>query len=597
MRLHVRLLLMVGLATMLPLGITGYAAGRIARNSHISQARVLHGKQAEALAVFTATWLNDRLRGLRLATSVWDVERLGSDELEGFQRLLYRQYDAVNVVVTVDADGQILAGPLAIRDPAQLVGPLAAHEAVDEDRQARFIANLPYTQALVEGAALGTPYEPAEGRAPVVPAAVATSTADGVVGVELSLSQIAGHFASQVVPEGAVALLDSSGAVISGAGTELVDAAVHRNFRGRVAGDAEYLLGDRHIFAAFHSVADTGWTVVIAVPADRITAAGKEIERRTLFMYGLAAVLVAAMGLVGARQISRPVVKLKDAAVEVGRGDLGRTVDPEGNDEVTELTRAFNEMSQRLRENQDTIAAKNQEIEAWNEELLERVEARTRELQESQKRLVRTARMAAVAEMGAGLAHELNNPVAGILGMAQIARVKATDPRLIPMITAIEEQAQRCRAILQSLGRFSSAGGVEERQPIELNALLEEILGLIGGSYRDAGLRIEHDRSVALNTVGSPALLGQALAQLLRSLRAALGPGGALHISGEQDGDEVRLRLALSGAARAGGDDWLASGMGFWIAQQVFREHGGRLEEPPDPSAASPVYTVTLPAG
>jgi signal transduction histidine kinase len=95
--------------------------------------------------------------------------------------------------------------------------------------------------------------------------------------------------------------------------------------------------------------------------------------------------------------------------------------------------------------------------------------------------------------------------------------------------------------------------------------------------------------------LGDSAQLAQAFAQLLRSLRTALVPGGRLFIHGVAGSEEVRVSFRLSGWRGAGGDDWLASGMGFWVARQVFAEHGGRLIEP-QPGAETPVYIVTLPS-
>ncbi|MCK6525733.1 sensor histidine kinase [Myxococcota bacterium] len=595
MRLRPRLTLLIGLATLIPLGVAGVMATTVARDAHLAQARELYTRQADGLAVFAATWLSAQVRGVQLMASSWDVRALDPARAEGLARLIYSQYDAINVVVLLDAEGEALVPPTAIRDPALLTGALAEHEAVDDARLAELLARTPYTQALTDGVAFGPAYFPAGSTHAVMPVAIVSSGGDAVIGVELSLAAVEEQLRRQASRGGAALILDERAKLLAGDAAGLIEPGVLASFTSQVEGWMTLTAADgEDALVAFAPVSDLGWVAVVAVPLSEATLGGRQIAQRTLFIYLLAAALVATMGAVGARQIAQPVVALKDTAVRLGEGELGRQVQIEAQDELGELAGAFNQMSARLLADQGIIAAKNAEIEAWNRELLARVEARTKELQESQQRLVHTSRMVAVAELGAGLAHELNNPMAGILGMAQLARAKGGGD-VSPMIQAIEEQAQRCRVILASLTRLSSRGAVEERAPLDLQQLIAEVLVLVGGSFRDGDQHLSHEREPPLRVLGDSAQLAQAFAQLLRSLRTALVPGGRLFIHGVAGSEEVRVSFRLSGWRGAGGDDWLASGMGFWVARQVFAEHGGRLDEP-QPGAEIPVYIVTLPS-
>ena len=171
-------------------------------------------------------------------------------------------------------------------------------------------------------------------------------------------------------------------------------------FSEGLEGELRYeLLDGTPVLGAFVSVANFPWRVVVAVPQSIATQAGRDIRSRTNFMYLLALFLAGALGWIGARQMARPVVKLKDAAFEVAKGKLGHRVNPAGSKEVVELGRAFNFMSRRLEKDQEEIAVKNAEIQAFNEN---RSAWMQNDLEESQN-LVESSRMAAVAEMGAGL--------------------------------------------------------------------------------------------------------------------------------------------------------------------------------------------------
>ncbi|MCP4919143.1 MAG: HAMP domain-containing histidine kinase [Proteobacteria bacterium] len=585
MRLRSRLILVIGVVTLLPLVVTGYMTSRLARDHNVEQSRQLYARQASGLAVFAGTWIGDLERTARLAVAVWDVETLDTERREALQRVLYQQFDAVNVVVTVDGEGTELTRPTFL---TELPPDLEQHLAVDEERASLLRAELPLTEALASGAALGRIYRPDPEGALVVPMAVGSREGAVVVGLEVSLAVIEEHLASQAVPGGAAVLVDRSAGLLIGDGLELVDASLADAFVGDLEGDLRYASAGEPVLAAFSSVAGTEWAAVVAVPEAQATRAGDAIRDRSYFVYLLAIVLVAATGGVAARQIAQPVVKLREAAQRLGQGEYP-DVDLGGQEpaEIGDLARVFNETSGRLAEQADTIAAKNAEIEAWNAELQERVEERTRLLEESQGRLVQSSRLAAVAQMGAGLAHELNNPLAGILGMAQLAKARAPDDM---MLASIEEQALRCRDVVQALQRLTAQGG-GTRVRLNLTGTVSEVVALVGHGFDQADVNLEHRMADGLFVDGDPALLGQALAQLLTSLRTRLAPGATLRVVGSRVDDEVQLVFTLEGPSRGDSDDWLASGMGYWIASHAVEEHGGRIEEADDR------YVLGLPAG
>jgi signal transduction histidine kinase len=416
----------------------------------------------------------------------------------------------------------------------------------------------------------------------VVPVSIRGLGGSGeVVAVELSLASLEKQFVAQGSDGVATVLLGRAGVMV-GQGSALVNPETTALFSEGLEGNLQYSLADGTVvLAAFASVSNYPWRVVVAVPRTIATAAGREIQARTWFMYLLAIFMAGAMGLMGARQIERPVVRLKKAAFSVAEGDLGLWVEPEGAAEVADLARAFNFMSRRLAKDQREIAKKNAEIQAFNAELQERVEERTRDLEESQARLVESSRMAAVAQMGAGLAHELNNPVAGILGLAQIAQIKGGAD--LDALASIEQQAQRCRTILATLSRFT-AGERGLKVNTDLAELCAHVVELSAGPFSDAGVAFDNQVSGPVFAVLDGPFLGQALAQLFKSLRAEVAPGGVLRLTLEEEESWIRLIVSLEGELRPQGDDWLATGMGFWVARYAVQEHGGRFEEGQAPS-------------
>ena len=354
------------------------------------------------------------------------------------------------------------------------------------------------------------------------------------------------------------------------------------------------------VVGACAPVDGTGWMVVVAEPMGSITHASEEIRNRTAYIGGLAALLSVLFGLIFSTQVSERVTRLKDAALAVAEGDLGRSVGLDGSKEIRDLSRAFNFMSRRLAQNQGEIEEQREAIGAFNLELQRRLDQQEVELTEANQRLVQSARLAAVGEMGAGLAHELNNPLAGILGMVQVLQMKAKGES--GALKDVEELAQRCRSIVEQLLRFSRLGA--EAKPldkadwvsVELGALLLEVQSLVAGPFRAAGVELSTDSPEALEVLGDRESISQALVQLLTSVRTACGEGGTVHIRCFPEESHAVLELtATNDKLNISEDDWMASGMGFWLAKQVVAEHGGRLFEPSNSDTTVAVWTLQFP--
>ena len=131
---------------------------------------------------------------------------------------------------------------------------------------------------------------------------------------------------------------------------------------------------------------------------------------------------------------------------------------------------------------------------------------------------------AAVGEMGAGLAHELNNPLAGILGLVQVLQQTSNqDPKLL---NSIEQSAQRCGEIVAQLLRFSRQGkspisiDQQEFESVDLAAVISDALTLC---MRHAGLQAWTSIAISRRPLwyAGMGMLAGALVQLLNSIRSA----------------------------------------------------------------------------
>ncbi|MFH1469371.1 MAG: histidine kinase dimerization/phospho-acceptor domain-containing protein [Pseudomonadota bacterium] len=192
-----------------------------------------------------------------------------------------------------------------------------------------------------------------------------------------------------------------------------------------------------------------------------------------------------------------------------------------------------------------------------------------------------------MAELGAGLAHELNNPLAAILGITQLLAQAPRGAGDEALLASLEQQVARCASIVRALLAFTEdAARPAVLEELDLEDVLAEVAALATPAYRQRGLTLVHARGERrLPVHADRTQLAQALAQLASSLRALLPEGGRLRLRASERATEVLVELALEGQAGATRpiqkDDWLAAGMSLWIARRILSEHGGRLIEPP----------------
>jgi two-component system NtrC family sensor kinase len=554
-RLAVRLTLFIGIAALAPLVVFGVSATQLAGDQARRHVSELQARTVDGLALSVDTWLSRSLSILELQGRSFDPLMLDADKRRGYLQLLYQQTPAARIV-QLTARGELIAEPVYLRQPS---ARFPDRTAVDAAQLAAFqevaAALQPATQIRV-----GPPY-----RSP------------GRAGFSLPLSLPVGDGAVSVKVELA---LDE---LFLASGQRLL---VAENFRPFAGGDVSttevtYATAEgTEVLASTAAIPRTGWTVVAAAPMAIITAAQRSVQARTAYIAAVLTLVSLVWGIYFAREIVQPIVTLKDAALGVAEGQLGVAVPVVRSvDEVSELSVAFNHMSHSLARSAEEITQKNAKIESFNRELQARVEQRTRQLQQAQAQLVRTERLAAVGELSAGIAHELNNPMAGILGLVQLLRTQQPDDALL---RSTEEQALRCRDILSHLNQLTSrTSEAPAHDVVEFGGLLQGVLVVVREQLLQRGVTVLLDELPTMNTFGDRAALGRAISTMLLGLRGLYpASGGELHITAHTADGQVGAQLTAVGAEPPGSDDWMASGLGLWVARQIFRQHQGGLVTP-----------------
>ena len=190
--------------------------------------------------------------------------------------------------------------------------------------------------------------------------------------------------------------------------------------------------------------------VDIIVSLDVLKADLASYRNRIILLTVLLIILLgASLTFFTLHLVNRPVNELLRHTARLANGQLDCELTPTSSDELGELMRAFQRMTNNLRE------ARN-DLEEWGRTLEEKVEERSEELQRMQMQLVHTEKLASLGELVAGIAHEINNPLSGILIFSSlVAKDKRLDPALRGDIETISGEAQRCAGIVKGLLEFA----------------------------------------------------------------------------------------------------------------------------------------------
>jgi two-component system NtrC family sensor kinase len=266
------------------------------------------------------------------------------------------------------------------------------------------------------------------------------------------------------------------------------------------------------------------------------------------------AVLLPAMIILGvlvATGFVRPIRAMTEIAQRIAQGDrvAMSQLPSDRPDESGTLARAFQRLLQLEHENQALLESRvedrTRELQKANEELA----LRLKELAQAQDQLVQTRKMAAVGQLAGGVAHEINNPLAVILGFAQgmDRRVPEGDPLRLP-VTSIVREALRCKNLVQELLTFSRTGK-KSVEPVDLNGLVRSTLVLIEARARTQGVQIIQELTEGLPIIqANKTQLQQVLVNLGTNALDVMKVGGTLIIRTRRNGQSgVSLDVSDTG--------------------------------------------------
>ena len=440
-----------------------------------SSSRTLSERQAEvraetaSMAALSSAYLNQYLDSLdAMAASlvkhpaVIALDRAACDRV--FADVLSHQALLSNVVLRA-RDGAIRGSSLPVPPEAATVMPDYAAQVFATGKSA--------TSALFRGRATN---RPAIGRG--YPVFGPDGTVIAVLWFGINVLRLQEVLATAALPENSVVtLLDGQGRVIARSldgeryvGTQLpnvppIDGPVGGTRRRKGAEGIERFYTDIVIHRG-------PWILSVGIPSAEVWHRAAPLFRRNAAIALGTVITVMAMSLFLSRHTTRGLNRLRAAAQRIADGDLSPPqpgLAP--NFEIQQLQGAFTIMAANLRE---TRAALDRQIEQ---------ERRMREMLESlQLQVVRQERLAAVGLLVSGVAHELNNPLQGILGTVELLeRQHELGAEALDEIAFIKTQSGRAREIIRNLSRFSN----QQSGPPSLIDLREVVAEVVQLRRRD----------------------------------------------------------------------------------------------------------------
>lgn len=280
-----------------------------------------------------------------------------------------------------------------------------------------------------------------------------------------------------------------------------------------------------------------------------------------------------------------PVQRLVRHSALVSAGDLESRVPVTSRDELGELSEAFNDMTENL-------GHAKKELKGWADSLERKVEERSRELIRMEEQLRRSEKLAALGTLSAGVAHEINNPLTGILLYASIIeKDKRLDPDLLPDVKHVIVETERCAGIVRDLLEFSRDSS-PQKETVSISTILDEVVSFFHKQPEFGNVEISTLYGSDLpNILVDPNQVRQVFMNLVINAGHAMPSGGMLSISTYPSHCGEFICAAITDSGEGIPEENLAkifdpffttkkhgTGLGLSISYGIIENNGGKIE-------------------
>ena len=314
-------------------------------------------------------------------------------------------------------------------------------------------------------------------------------------------------------------------------------------------------------------------------------------------------VIVATIGVnsfVIIKTIAKPIANLHEGVEIIRSGNLNHKVGITAKDEIGQLSREFDLMTEELK-------ARTEKLTEYSENLEEMVEQRTKELRDAQEKLVSREKLAVLGQMAGGVGHELRNPLGAIKNAAYFLNMvlEEPEPDVKETLEILETEVTTSERIISNLLDFARPKSAN-LQKVDVNDVVQEALSR---AAVPENIEVVSHKDEALPTILADSFqLGQAFSNIILNAIQAMPEGGQLALKSETSGPEwVAVSFADTGVGMP--EETLGKlfeplfttkakgiGLGLAISKTLVERHGGTIEVESEVGKGS-TFTVKLPIG
>lgn len=384
---------------------------------------------------------------------------------------------------------------------------------------------------------------------------------------------------------------------------EVREAVLVRGERWR---DRAYVVNDWYI-SAYEPIRNPRGEIVGIFYVGLLEKAFTSIRDRVILsFFGLASagfVLIIAITYYEIRKITRPIGEMVASTRNIAAGRFDQEVRTDSVGEVKLLAASFNTMLESLRQMRN-------DLEEWGRTLEEKVKKRTEELVAMRARVEQAERLASLGKLAAGVAHEINNPLGGIMALTALSLedMKPDDPNR-ENFEEVLRQSERCRDIVRGLLEFSRESEAH-MELVDLNKVLQDTLSLLERQALFFNINVVRNLDATLPSVmADRSQLQQLFMNILMNAVQAMNEKGTVTLGTRRNGSgQVEVAVSDTGCGiPADKIDRIfdpfyttkpadqGTGLGLSIAYGIVTRHGGTVSVESALGRGS-TFTIRLPA-
>jgi two-component system NtrC family sensor kinase len=372
---------------------------------------------------------------------------------------------------------------------------------------------------------------------------------------------------------------------------------------GRFVGDA-FVVNAWYI-AAYEPIRDIDDNIIGILYVGTLKQPFDDILRNTLMTFlGIALgiiILIVFVSIQLAKKISLPLKKLEQAATKIAEGEYRYEFTVKAPREIEHLAQSLLKMAKEME-------AEKQELEEWGTTLERKVQQRTDEIKKIHSQLFRSEKLASLGKLAAGVAHEINNPLTGILTNSSLLLedLPENDPRREDVEVMVKETI-RCREIVKRLLDFA-----KQTKPLkkatDINALLENIILLVRNQTSFRNIRIEKTLAPDLPEIQTDTdQIQQVFINIVLNAAEAMTKGGSLSITSALSPHQEYIIVSFAdtgpGISETDREKIFdpffttkehGTGLGLSISYGIIEQHGGSISIESSPGKGS-TFIIQLP--